>query len=234
MRVLCLLLASAGCGGAEPAAETPVPADGAAIADGSVAAESPAPTSAPSAPAADTPLGVPPVSLADPATIPRTVRGLENGAYATEIDLEDARDGSRFRLSDRVGPTASRPVEAVVVSFSASWCGPCMASLPQLASLVQEHEGKLLVVIASIDESDSGFHREVEAVRRAGLDAPVVRAPEALQAAWLGDTRNIPHLFIINAVGEVLVQDRGYGENVAGVLPRQIGFARSTPDYVER
>ena len=90
------------------------------------------------------------------------------------------------------------------------------------------------MLIVSIDDGEAGLRAEVRAVQEAGLDAPIILADEALQRAWLGDTRNIPHLFIVNQVGEVLVQDRGYGSNVQRVLPRQLGYALSHPEYVER
>ncbi|MFT6142734.1 MAG: hypothetical protein ACJARS_000588 [bacterium] len=41
-------------------------------------------------------------------------------------------------------------------------------------------------------------------------------------------------MFIVNQIGEVLVQDRGYGSNVQRVLPRQLGYALDHPEYVDR
>jgi thiol-disulfide isomerase/thioredoxin len=213
LRTLALLSLVA-CGGAEPAQDP--------VLDGAV----------PEPVAADAP-AMPP--LPQPAAVPYAVQGLDNGAYAPEIALPDARTGKPpFRLSDHVGPARTQPTRAAIVSFSASWCGPCQASLPQLAELKAEYGDELLVLIVSIDESEAGLRREVAAIERAGLDAPVVHAPEALQRAWLGDTRNIPHMYVLNQVGEVLVQDRGYGENVARVLPAQVRFAHGNPQYVER
>jgi thiol-disulfide isomerase/thioredoxin len=159
---------------------------------------------------------------------------LANGAYAPQVAGTDARDGSAFALSEFLGDSRVHPTKAAIVSFSASWCGPCRASLPQLAELKSQHGDELLVLIVSIDEGTAGLRAEVRAVEEAGLDAPIILADEALQRAWLGDTRNIPHLFIVNQVGEVLVQDRGYGSNVQRVLPRQLGYALSHPEYVER
>ena len=173
-------------------------------------------------------------SLPQPADVPFAVAGLANGAYAPQVTGTDARDDSPFTLSDYLGDSRVHPTKAAIVSFSASWCGPCRASLPQLAELKAEHGDELLVLIVSIDEGEAGLRAEVRAVEEAGLDAPIVLADEALQRAWLGDTRNIPHLFIVNQIGEVLVQDRGYGNNVQRVLPRQLGYALSHPEYVER
>lgn len=177
---------------------------------------------------------VPASSLPEPADVPFAVGGLANGAYAPQVVGTDIRTDSPFALSEYLGDSRVHPTKAAIVSFSASWCGPCRASLPQLAELKAQHGDELLVLIISIDEGEAGLAAEVRAVEQAGLDAPIVHADEALQRAWLGDTRNIPHMFIINQVGEVLVQDRGYGDNVKRVLPRQLGYALSHPEYVER
>lgn len=167
-------------------------------------------------------------------SVPYAVAGLANGAYAPEVALDDKRTDTPFSLSSHLGPSRTLPTRAAIVSFSASWCGPCKASLPQLAELKREHGDDLLVLIVSIDGSEAGLRSELRAVEEAGLDAPVVHAPEAVQRAWLGDTRNIPHIFLLNQIGEVMVQDRGYGDNVRGVLPRQLRYAMEHPDYVDR
>ena len=186
------------------------------------------------APPTQPPSVTPASSLPEPADVPFAVAGVANGAYAPQVIGTDARDDSAFALSEFLGDSRIHPTKAAIVSFSASWCGPCRASLPQLAELKEQHGEELLVLIVSIDDGEAGLRAEVRAVQEAGLDAPIILADEALQRAWLGDTRNIPHLFIVNQVGEVLVQDRGYGSNVQRVLPRQLGYALSHPEYVER
>ena len=120
------------------------------------------------------------------------------------------------------------------MSFSASWCGPCQASLPQLAELVREHQGALQVLIVSTDANEVGLKKELQAVKNAKLDAVVVHATEPIAAAWLGGRRNIPHMYVVNRAGEVLVQNRGYGDNVKRVLPGQIRYALNNPEYVHR
>jgi thiol-disulfide isomerase/thioredoxin len=173
-------------------------------------------------------------ALPDPKTIADSATGLENGDFAPELALLDLMSGKPWRLSARVGPKASLPTKAVVVSFSASWCGPCRLSLPYLKQMEDQHGTDLEVVIVTMDEDLAGKEKEVEAVRSAGLDAPVLEATPEVLTAWLGRRRNIPHLYILNRAGEVMVQDRGFGEKVKKVLPGQIRFAMSHPEYVVR
>ena len=92
--------------------------------------------------------------LPAPEAVPFAVAGLANGEYAADIVLTDHVSGTPFSLSQHLGPSRTLPTRAAIVSFSASWCGPCKASLPQLAELKSQHGDDLLVLIVSIDETD--------------------------------------------------------------------------------
>ena len=214
------------CGSAsEPAAPTAEVVAQAPIA-------TPKPEAAPSAPEAGLDQVPARLPLPGEGKAARPV-GLINGDFAVDLTLPDLRTGESWTLSEHIGPEVVG-LKSAIVSFSASWCGPCRASLPQLAELEKEHGDDLLVIIVTIDKTEAGRKREVMEVKQAGLRGPVLHADEAAQQAWLGGRRNIPHLYILNAIGEVLVQDRGYGSKVRSVLPRQVGYALSHPEYVER
>tara|TARA_Y100001968_G_scaffold331879_1_gene388072 strand:- start:1441 stop:2271 length:831 start_codon:yes stop_codon:yes gene_type:complete len=171
--------------------------------------------------------------LPDPRTIPDSPKGLVNGDFAPELAHRDLVSAQPFALSTLVGPQAAQPRGAVVVSFTASWCGPCRASLPYLKDM-EERYPQLDVVLVSLDEDQAGRDKELRQLRASGLQAPLLLPDEDSRRAWLGRKRNIPHLYIINAAGEVLVQDRGFGNKVRRVLPKQIGYAIRNPGYVVR
>lgn len=191
---------------------------------------------APVAPAAAAPSEPPPSisALPRPGQGAQRPEGLDNGDWAVEIAGKDHLSGKPWRLSEHVGPGASAKTQAVLVSFSASWCGPCQASLPQLGELAKEHGEALEIVIVSTDANEVGLRKEIQFVKQAGLAASVVHADEALLQAWLGGRRNVPHMYLVNRVGEVLVQNRGYGNNVKRLLPGQVRYALSHPEYVPR
>ena len=100
---------------------------------------------------------------------------------------------------------------------------------------MQEEFGEdLKVVLISTDATAAAKKKHVRLVAKSGLEAPLLDpSPDSLRA-WLGQRKNVPHFYIINRAGEVLVQDRGFGKKVKKVLPGQIRYAVKNPDYVVR
>ena len=219
-----------GCGGGETP-PPPAPPTAAPVA----ATPTPDPVAAP--PALQTAPAIPTIdALPDPKGFPETAIGLANGDFAPELSLPDLRTGKPWTLSDHVGPQAREGIktQVVIVGMVASWCGPCAASLPMLKQLQEQYAGTLQVVLVATDVKPEGRRAEADKVVAAGLDAPVLDPTEWDLRAWMGRKRNVPHFYIINKVGEVLVQDRGFGDKVRKVLPKQITYAMTHPEYVVR
>lgn len=185
----------------------------------SLAAEAPLPTIA---------------TLPAPRGIGDSPKGLKNGDFAPELFHLDMTTGKRFRLSDWTGPEASKHQGAVVVGFTASWCGPCKQSYPYLKKMQDQYGDQLKVILVTTDATVTAKEKHLEVVRKSGLEAPLLDPDPHTLRAWLGRRRNIPHFYIINQAGEVLVQDRGFGKKVRKVLSGQIGYAIRNPDYVAR
>lgn len=222
-----LLAVGCGAGEAPPVPPAPTPAQ---------VTPAPIPTPAPAAtPAA--PQEVPTIeALPDPRSFPETPVGLQNGDFAPEVALTDLRTGKPYKLSDHVGPTAREGIDTqvAIVGMVASWCGPCAASLPMLKRLEEQYEGKLEVVLLATDITPEGRRKEADKVAASGLNAVVLDPSEWDLRAWMGAKRNVPHFYIVNKVGEVLVQDRGFGNKVRKVLPKQLTYAMNHPEYVIR
>lgn len=181
------------------------------------------------------PAGLPKIAaLPDPSGIGDSPKGLRNGDFAPELFHTNLMDGKRFRLSDWVGPEASEDVGAVIVGFTASWCGPCKQSYPYLQQLQKKHDGQVKVVLLTTDPVTANKEKHRDLVRKAGLEAPLLDPDPDTLRAWMGRKRNVPHFYIINKAGEVLVQDRGFGKKVKKVMPGQVAYALRHPEYVVR
>jgi thiol-disulfide isomerase/thioredoxin len=96
------------------------------------------------------------------------LRHLRIGKQAPDIIGEDL-SGARFKLSDYRG-------KVVLLVFWASWCGPCIASVPHEKELVERFKGRPFAVI--------GVNADAKALR---INAPLATAyylREDLRQIW--------------------------------------------------
>src|SRR5207342_1906767 len=90
------------------------------------------------------------------------VTRLSIGKVAPEID-GNGIDGKSLKLSDYRG-------RVVVLSFWASWCGPCMAMVPHERALVQRMKGKRFALLGI--NGDQNLESAKHAIQTAGITWP--------------------------------------------------------------
>lgn len=111
-------------------------------------------------------------------------------------------DGDRFRLSEQRG-------NVVLVDFWATWCPPCIESLPYLQRIYESLQGDDLVFIGvSLDRPGAG--RQVRnMVERFGLSY-LIGIDEEGDIGALYRAMSIPMLVVVDAEGVVRYQKVGF------------------------
>lgn len=138
---------------------------------------------------------VPPVAFAErprPGDIPPDALGVDG-------------DGKPVTVSQHRG-------KVVIVTFWASWCGPCRRELPMLAH-VQKTVGRdhLEVIAINLNEPRRDFAAVVRANRKQ-FDLTYIH--DKGETADLYGVESVPNMFIIGTDGVVEHTHVGYGEDM--------------------
>lgn len=142
-------------------------------------------------------------TLAEQATIELyECRHLAVGQPAPEIQGEDL-DGHKFSLSDYRG-------KVVIISFWASWCGPCMQMVPHEAAIAQRLAAKPFAVVGVNGDS------EKTQAKRATSENSMT-----WQSFWnsgseggIAGTWNVhawPTVYVLDPKGTIRLKFEGYG-----------------------
>ncbi len=136
------------------------------------------------------------------------------------LSLKD-ESGKYWNLNELRG----RPL---VLEFWASWCGPCMASLPHLISLSRSWEKQGLQVLAvNLDDTREAAQEAEKAL--GGLPFPVIlKGDEAYGAVADAQYTAIPLTILIDKEGKMAECLAGYGgpEPLEAALDRLMGGKR--------
>ena len=101
--------------------------------------------------------------------------------------------------------------KVVVVTFWASWCGPCRKELPGLDAL-QKHAGDKILKVIAVNVKDSTEDYRLMMRQMRGFTMAMTRDRDGKIAAGY-DIRHYPNLWIIGLDGKVAANHRGYGED---------------------
>ncbi len=115
------------------------------------------------------------------------------------------QDGERVRLANYRG-------KIVIVSFWASWCGPCRKELPLLAAIQKLATRDKIVVVSVVWLQDYRDFRSIAKILKDGhMDLSLVLD----ENGFIGnayDVNAIPHMIIIGRDGKIAAIHVGYGE----------------------
>jgi thiol-disulfide isomerase/thioredoxin len=116
--------------------------------------------------------------------------------------------------------------KVVLVDFWATWCGPCIAELPNLREIQSKYQERGFEIVSiSLDDDKA---RLASFIEREGIKWPVLFNEEAGHTGWdhplaryYGIT-SIPRAILVDREGKV-VSISAHGEALWGLLATQIG-----------
>ena len=150
--------------------------------------------------------------------------GLQSEDQPAVLLHKQAPDFSLPALDGRmVSLAAERGRRTMVLSFWASWCGPCRLELPVLRSFyerVHKPGSDFEVLAISLDEDSGAAERMAKDLR---LPFPVLLDPSQKSAAAYG-VSGIPALFVVAKNGRVAYGASGFRPGFEVMLATQLGI----------
>jgi len=133
------------------------------------------------------------------------------GKSAPDFTLQDL-DGRSVSLKSLRG-------KVVVLDFWATWCGPCVASLPLVTSVASSFKDQGVVFYAANQREDAAVIRKFQADK--GLTFPVLLDPEG-KAGGLYQALAIPETVLIDRNGKIQAVHVGYNPQIKTLLSKQL------------
>ena len=140
---------------------------------------------------------------------------------ATPPDFElDSTDGQSVQLSDYLAKK-----DVVLIDFWATYCDPCLASMPHLDKLYRKYKDKGFVVLGiSIDGPDSVAQVKTE-VAKLGVTFPILLDQDTRVVALYNPKTSAPYSVLIGRDGHIRAKREGYTTGEAAQLDKDVAAA---------
>lgn len=151
------------------------------------------------------------------APSPSAPAGASPKAQAGPPDFElNALDGSSVRLSEQLGN------KVVLLDFWATYCEPCLRSMPALDALYEKYKTQGFIVFGiAIDGPDSLAQVRAD-VQRLGIHFPILLDQDTRVVALYNPKTSAPFSVLIGKQGNVLRQKEGYTTGASDSLERDV------------
>ena len=136
------------------------------------------------------------------------------------------KQAPEFRLmtltGEQISSTDYRGKKKLVVSFWASWCGPCRMELPELQAFYEKYHASSGFEILAIS-TDEDPHEAERYVKEAKLTFPILWDQDG-KAGEAYAVEGIPMLFVIDESGKIIRAQAGYGFGLEFRLAESLGI----------
>jgi|GEM_PF-165160 len=150
---------------------------------------------------------------------PSSLLGME--APALELDL---LGGGHMNMADHGG------TDIVMLDFWATWCGPCVQEMPDLAEVAQEYKDKGVVFYAVNQQEEPRDIKEF--LDSQELDITVALDVDSV-AATSYEVQAYPTLMLIDKAGIIQTVHVGYDPNIKTVLRKELDDLLAGKDLAE-
>lgn len=139
--------------------------------------------------------------------------GNTGSGKAPDFSLSDA-SGNKIKLSDFRG-------KVVMLEFWATWCPPCIESIPAMKTVHEKYKDKGFVLLGiSVDRGNNAATKVSSFIKENGVSYPVFLDDGNLSSTY--DANSIPMSFIIDKNGHIAVRHTGFISDMVGTLSQEI------------
>ncbi|HRX85948.1 MAG TPA: TlpA disulfide reductase family protein [Phycisphaerae bacterium] len=141
------------------------------------------------------------------------MRSILPGSVAPDFEATTL-DGKPFNLSDLRG-------KVVLVDFWATWCGPCVAEIPNVKSLYEKFGQEHFAVVGISFDSDAGTARKFVSDRQLPWTQIWAKGADEGPIATRYGVGGIPATFLIGPDGKLIERDL-HGDELATNVAREV------------
>ena len=138
-----------------------------------------------------------------------------SGATPPDFELESL-DGESVRLADHLGK------EVVLIDFWATFCEPCLASMPHLDELYRKYKGRGFAVLGVSIDGPESVAQVRSVVGKLGVTFPILLDQETRVVALYNPKTSAPYSVLIGKDGRIRAKREGYSTGNAAALEADI------------